>query len=207
MTVAELDKDLWTDNVEAFGRYMPEIAQLLSRHVPETRLIDNPDGSHDIEFRGQRLYDIAGDGTTGPELAKKTVEQLRGTQRGRLLITPLDRRSLDDTSLLYTTGLLQQGVDDGVTFLENPADDGAYHLIVMGFGLGYHLKELVELCQPFSICIVEPNLDFLFHSLATFEWRPILERCATWRQSVTIIRSAVAEDISRLVRNHCRSAK
>src|SRR5579862_1303597 len=206
MAVAELANDLWADNLAAFGRYMPEIAQLLSHHVPVSRLVDNPDGSHDIEFRGKRLYDVAGDGTTGPELARRAVDALRGNNRQRLLLAPLDRRSLDETTLLYVAQLLKRGVDEGVTFLESPGVDTSYHLMVMGMGLGYHLTELMEMAQPFSICIIEPNLDFLFHSLTVYDWRPLLARRAEWPSAVSIFTAGKAEDMSRMMRMHCRHA-
>jgi len=206
MTVAEMSSDLWADNLAAIGQYMPELLVSLRDYVPLSRLVDNPDGSHDVEFRGQRLYDVAGDGATGPELARRTVDELRGTRRGRLMINPLDKKSLDQTTLLYVSRLLKHGIDHGVTFLEMPGDDGAYHLIVMGMGLGYHLTELIELCKPFSICIVEPNLDFLFHSLAVFDWRPLLERRAVWPSAVSVITSGRAEDIAQMIRVHCRNA-
>jgi uncharacterized Rossmann fold enzyme len=206
MAVVDVAGDLWADNLAAFGRYMPEMLPRLTNYVPLSRLVDNPDGSHDVEFRGQRLYDIAGDGTTGPELARRAVDALRGTGRGRLLINPLDRKSLDQTTLVYTSRLLKKGVDDGISFLEMPNGDDSYHLVVMGMGLGYHLTELIGLCQPFSICIVEPNLDFLFHSLSVFDWRPLLERRGAWPSAVTILTSDKSEEISRLVRIHCRNA-
>jgi len=206
MDVAEAANDLWAENLAAFGRHMPELLGVLSKHVPLSRLVDNPDGSHDVEFRGQLLYDVAGNGTTGPQLARQAVEALRGTNRCRLLINPLDRKSLDATTLVYVSQLLKSGVDQGGAFLESPTEDTAYHLIVMGMGLGYHLAELMDLCKPLSICIVEPNPDFLFHSLALYDWRPLLERRAEWPASVSIFTADKADDMARLARIHCRHA-
>jgi hypothetical protein len=202
MTVAESDRR--AENLAAFERYMPEVYAVLHRHVPETRLVENPDGSHDIEFRNQRLYDVAGDGTTGPQLAKRAAEALKGSSKQRLLMIPLDRRTLDETSSQFVAQLLKKGVDDGATFLELPNDDGAYHLIVMGMGLGYHLAEYMALCRPYSICIVEPNVDFLYHSLSTFDWRPLLERRAEWPTSVTVLQTSQADVLARQMRFHCR---
>ena len=206
MAVAEITEDLWAKNIAAFARYMPEMLDIVNKHVPLSRLIENPDGSHDIEFRGKRLYDIEGDGTTGPQLAARAVEALRGTNRGRLLLSPLDRKSLDATTLIYVSLLLKEGVDQGVSFLESPAEDGAYHLMVMGMGLGYHLASVMELCQPFSICIIEPNVDFLFHSLAVFDWATLLARRADWPKSLTIVTNTMADSMARLMRAHCRHA-
>ncbi len=204
MMIAELASDRRADNLDAFARYMPELHKLLRNHVPQSRLVDNPDGSHDIEFRRQCLYDVAGDGTTGPELARKMAEALRDSGRRRLYVSPLDSKNLDKTSEGFVANLLKEGVNDGVQFLEAPKDNGAYHLIALGMGLGYHLAEAIALAEPFSICIVEPNIDFLYHSLATFDWRTLLERRAAWPQSVSILGADRADELAREMRTHCR---
>jgi len=206
MLVAEMDSGLLADNLAAFGRYMPALFAVLDKHVPQTKLVTNPDGSRDVEFRGQRLYDARNDGTTGPDLARRLAESLRGTTSSRMLIQPMDTKIIDATTNVFVQRLLRQGVEDGVAFLEQPIGDGAYHLIVMGLGLGYHLDELVKLAEPYAICIVEPNLDFLYHSLSTFDWRPILERRSAWPQAVSILTADNAEEIAWRVRMHCRSA-
>ncbi len=206
MTVIDVASDLVEGNLAAFGRHLPELCRQLRAHVPQSRLVENPDGSHDIEFRGQRLYDIAGEGATGPELARQAVERMRGTSRNRLLIHPLDSKSIDATTDVFVRNMLKQGIDSGAVFLEHPIGDSAYHLVVMGLGLGYHLAAFIDLCQPFSICIVEPNLDFLFHSLSVLDWRPILERRAAWPQAVSILLGGSAEELSRQMRAHCRNA-
>jgi len=206
MTLVEMDSDLLADNLAAFGRYMPDLFAALDKHSPQTRLVRCADGSYDVEFRGQRLYDRRNDGTTGPEQARRQAEQLRGTVGGRLLIQPMDSKIIDATSDVFVNRMLRQGVEEGVTFLEKPAGDGAYHLIMMGLGLGYHLEELIKLCQPYSICIIEPNRDFLYHSLSTFDWRPILERRAAWPQSVSILAAEGADEMAWRARMHCRYA-
>lgn len=206
MVVAEAESDMRADNLAAFARYLPGIAKLLDGHVPQTRLVDNPDGSFDVEFRGQRLYDVAGDGTSPLDVARTDVDAARKTFQGRLLVSPLSSKSLDNTTSVYVTKLLKKGVDRGITFLEVPNDDGAYHLMVMGLGLGYHLTELLTYCKPFSICIVEPNLDFLYHSLSTFDWASLLERRKEWPSAVSVLRAENAEDLSRAMRAHCRNA-
>ncbi len=174
--------------------------------MPETRLVENPDGSRDVEFRGQYLYDLAGDGTTGLDLARRDIQGLRGTGRQRLYLGPLSSKNIDHTTATYLTEMLKKGVDEDITFLKTPNDDGTYHLIVMGMGLGYHLAELLTLSEPFSICIVEPNFDFLYHSLETFDWKSLLQRREEWPSSVSILQSERADEIARIARAHCRNA-
>lgn len=206
MTVAAIDSDRRVDNLAAFERFMPNLFAVLRNHVPQTQLVECADGSHDIEFRGQRLYDVKGDGTTGPMLARQFVDSLRGNPRSRLLINPLDRKNLDNTTAIYVSRMLKRGVDDGIVFLESPNDDGAYHLLMVGMGLGYHLTELIEFCRPFSVCVIEPNIDFLYHSLATFDWKSLLQRRAEWPVSVTVLNEGDAEFYARSMRAHCRHA-
>ena len=206
MTVAVVDSDKRADNLAAFERYIPHLFVKLSNHVPQTQLVECADGSFDIEFRGQRLYDGAVTGVTGLSLARQLVDSLRGSPRGRLLIHPLDRKNLDNTTAVYVSRMLRRGVDEGINFLEAPNEDGAYHLLMVGMGLGYHLTELIEFCQPFSICVVEPNIDFLYHSLTTFDWKSLLERRDEWPVSVTVLSQGDAEFYARSMRAHCRHA-
>ncbi len=207
MMVAEADSSaMRASNLAAFAKYIPALFKRLQNHVPETRLVENPDGSRDIEFRGQCLYDVAGDGTTGPDLARREIEALKGSHRHRVYLAPLSSKNTDHNSSLHVAEMLKKGVEDGITFLQVPNTDGAYHLVVLGLGLGYHLDELVKLTEPFSICIVEPNIDFLYHSLETFDWRSLLERMSVSPQSVSLILAAKADEIARAVRGHCRHA-
>ncbi|HEY1720441.1 MAG TPA: 6-hydroxymethylpterin diphosphokinase MptE-like protein [Magnetospirillaceae bacterium] len=206
MTVVAVESDMRAENMAAFERFLPAYAELLREYVPQTRLVENLDGSCDVEFRGQCLYDTAGDGTTGPDLARRMIDELKTSPRGRIFATPFGSSSLDQTTSVYITQLLKQGVDDGVTFLRVPNGHEAYHLIVMGMGLGYHLAEALKFCEPFSICIVEPNLDFLYHSLSTFDWVSLLERRKEWPWSVSLLQSDNAAEMSERMRGHCRNA-
>ncbi len=200
------DKTLFAANMRAFALYMPEQYEVLKSYRAQTELVRNPDGSCDIDFRGQRLYDTQGTGITGPELARREIDKMRGTGRHRLFLAPLSGRTLDDHAGLHLGRMLKRGVDAGLQFNSSPTVDDAYHLIVFGLGLGYHLERLIALTRPQSICIVEPNLDFLHHSLFTFDWTPVLMRRHEWSHSVSIIGDNPAGEMARKVRWHCRNA-
>lgn len=206
MSVAEIESDLVPANLAAFAQYMPDLFEKLRTHVPQTSLVRSHDGSYDVEFRGQRLYDTDGTGVSGRERAAQMMELYRGSYRDRISIKALDGATADVPTTEYLARLLKAGLAEGITFLERANTDEAYHLVVFGLGLGYHLEALIELVTPQSICIVEPNLDFLYHSLAVLDWRPILARRATWAPAVTIVLETTVEQMAYKARMHCRHA-
>jgi hypothetical protein len=201
MSVAEIDGDLLSKNLSAFAQYMPEIYAQLSRHTPQSELVTREDGCKDIEFHGQALY-----GGNGAEMARAMVDTYRGTVRDRMLLSPMRSANIDPTTSQFLTSMLKAGVDDDFSFLERPNTDDAYHLVVFGLGLGYHLVEFIELTKPRSICIVEPTFDFIYHSLAVIDWQPILEMRRGWAASVSILTGSTVEEMSFRARQHCRMA-
>jgi len=166
----DIDKDLVARNIQAFRDAMPELAALLEAHRPQSRLVRNAAGDWDVEFRGEFLY--------GPEGRKRVEQQVEAgaiAPEKRIVVSPLSSANVDLVTERFLYQTLKRATDAGISFLRYPETPEAFHLVSFGLGLGYHLPGLMEQVKPASIIIVEPNLDFLHHSLAVMDWRPYME--------------------------------
>lgn len=198
MSDDHINTDLVARNLTAFARYVsPDLSRRLQDHVPLSNLVRNEDGDWDIEFRGELLY-----GTGGRAKAAGMADELRGTGKRRFHISPFGSNCLDRAAGDYLYHLMKRATEDGITFQDKPTLEEGYHLVSFGFGLGYHLPNLLELTKCRALCIVEPNLDFLYHSLAVFDWTPLLERNIGWPSVGFVVDNVL---IAEKVRNFCRS--
>jgi hypothetical protein len=118
-------------------------------------------------------------------------------------MTPLASNNQDRAEADFIFHLLKSATEQGIEFAEHPASEEGYHLVSFGLGLGYHLPKLVEMTQCGSLCIVEPNLDFLHHSLGVMDWESLLSKNAEWH-TVSII--CDEDQMASRVREHCRAS-
>lgn len=49
--------------------------------------------------------------------------------------------------------------------------------IINGCGLGYHIPEIIESMDIYTLCICDPNKDSFYASLHTIDWEPIINYC------------------------------
>jgi hypothetical protein len=197
--VAELDPEFREKNLAAFRKWAPEIASQLERHTPASRLVRNTDGDWDVEFRGNFLY--------GPGGRARVVEQaLRpgNPETQRIILSPLSASSVDAAAGRFLYRSLKRATDSGLQFTHYPSSPGAYHLVCFGLGLGYHLQPLIEQVKPVSICIVEPNPDFLYHSLSVMDWEPILAFREESPLRLTIVTQSEPGIMAKAARQHVR---
>ncbi len=196
---SEPDRALFERNVRAFQRYLhPSIGQQILDHKPVSKLERNEDGDWDVSFRGEWLY-----GKGGKAKAEEMAERYRGQIGQRFKLTPPASCNLDRAAGEFIFHLLKNATEVGIEFTQHPASEEGYHLVSFGLGLGYHLPKLIEMTKCESICIVEPNLDFLHHSLWVMDWEPLLKRNVGWPSVVVIMQEASMGD---RVREHCRAS-
>lgn len=195
----KVDVGLFERNVRAMSKYVhPAIAKRIIEHKPVSQLALNDDGDWDVDFRGQFLY-----GVGGKVKAEGMAERYRGQVGQRFKMAPLASNNLDHAAGEFIFNLLKHATAEGLEFAQYPTSEEGYHLISFGLGLGYHLPKLIDMTKCESVCIVEPNLDFLYHSLGVMEWEPLLSKNADW-PSVYIV---IDEDgMADRVREHCRAA-
>ena len=196
---AEFDAEFVARNIQAFIDLMPEIGNKLAGYQPQSKLVRNSSGDLDIDFRGDLLY-----GPGGKARVEAQAESTAFAFDGRILLSPLSGWHVDLIAKRFLTRVLRRSVDAGLEFLHIPAGTEGFNLVCFGLGLGYHLPVLMEQVKPACICIVEPNLDFLFHSLATIDWRPILETRKDNPYRFNIVLGDNPSDIAKSLRSYLR---
>lgn len=166
-------EDLFEQNLDFFKEINPVLAERLASHEALSTLVFDDDGEPDVVFQGMKLY--------GKGAQKYSSQQLEAFWRSPGVIK-LARESIietDSEANKLLEGLVQFADDNAITFSEERTTRTAFHLIVFGVGLGHHLKPLLDDVQPRNFILVEPNFEFLYQSLYTFDWngsiRPIIE--------------------------------
>ncbi|MBL6945316.1 MAG: motility associated factor glycosyltransferase family protein [Rhodospirillales bacterium] len=163
--------DFFEKNLRAFETEVPSIFEALSKiGEPHSRLIYDDNGEPDIEFQGTRLYE-----TGSKSYAEKQVaEYFR--QPLRISFTPPESTNLDSVAGRFTYRIMKKAVESGMEFSSLPTDRESFYLIVYGIGLGGHIKALTEETNCKGLILVEPNLEFIYHSLFTFDWVALFEK-------------------------------
>jgi hypothetical protein len=166
-------EDLFKQNLDFFKELNPVLAERLAAHEALSTLVLDDDGEPDVVFQGMKLY--------GKGAQKFAAEQIEAFWQSPGVIK-LARESVivtDSEATKLLNGLVQFADDNAITFSEERTTRTAFHLIVFGAGLGQHIKSLLEDVQPRNLILVEPNFEFLYQSLFTFDWngviRPIIE--------------------------------
>ena len=85
-----------------------------------------------------------------------------------------------------------------------PSYHGSY-LVVLGVGLGFHLKKLISETNVRHVFLVEPTPEFLRHSLASIDWEYILTdgeaRGITFSLSISSRPDRIVTEIQRMFIN------
>ena len=197
MTDSQIDVALVERNFAAFEKYAGRgYLVSLRDHKPVSKLVRNEDGDWDVEFRGELLYGPGGR-ARAEGMAKHYSNSNTRFKLGALTTSNLDRGAGD-----FVFHLLKRATEGGITFNQSPTTEEGFHLISFGLGLGYHLPNLIEMTQCECLCIVEPNMDFLYHSMAVMDWTPLLERNQGWPfVSMITEKGLMAELVRSQVRN------
>lgn len=162
---------LFKRNLAAFERKFKTIHGLLaSFQKTHSTLVDDGKGDVDIEFRGERFY-----GTGAKRHAERQVDEFL-EDPVRVRISPPRTSSLDDIAGPFTYKILRRADDEGIDFAVQPVKSECFCLIVFGVGLGAHIEPLVERTKCRVLFLVEPNVEFLYHSLFVTDWEALFKR-------------------------------
>lgn len=91
----------------------------------------------------------------------------------RVSFTPSDDKIFQQTPYLQTIN--NRFVDEfkkAQPNINNPVSV----LMVAGCGLGYHIPKLIELADPYTLCIFDPHKDSFYACLHTIDWEPIIKK-------------------------------
>ena len=156
--------ELFESNLSFFKEIQPPLYERLSEHEPLASLVFDDDDDPDVEFQGMRLYGMG---------AKRHAELQckKFWQNPEVVSTaPITSNSVDTEAgqVLYNT--LKFAQDNNITFNEKRTTHTAFHLVILGVGLGQHIVSLLEETRARNVIIVEPNFEFLYQSMYVFDW-------------------------------------
>ncbi len=172
---APINPELFERNMAVLKRMAPDLYGRLSQiDRPQSKLISHPGGGYDVEMGGARLY-----GGDHRKAARRKIEQFFRMPEGtvRIQISPPDSQNLDEHSNRPIYRLLKRATEDyGMAFAVQRTTRESFHLVVLGIGLAAHIPALVQRTKCRHMLIVEPNFEFLHHSLRVFDWGKFLRR-------------------------------
>jgi hypothetical protein len=166
-----LDHDFFQKNLAVIEKISPYLHYKLSQ-ITETHseLTFNENGSPDIIFRGQKLYNCD-DLTNHLETQIETYLK----NRRRIFLDPPQSENLDDASADFTFNVVQRSIKEGVTFATDMIGNDTFTMISFGLGLGRHILPLSKKTNVMGLTIIEPNIEFFYHSLFVTDWEKIFE--------------------------------
>ncbi len=162
-------------NIEAFQKYMPEIAQFFEHYKPEKSLefFCAPGGAPNLIWidSKQVLYNCL----DPVQLCQKQVELLLSNQRFVQVhynneydpFGQIHHRYMNESVNVLKKYQLKEGT---------PLLSGSVPCCMLfGLGLGYVLEQLYSRIEIANLIVVEPDNDMFFASLHAFDWAPLLD--------------------------------
>ena len=198
-----INPEMFARNMAAFKRLLPSLHERLAR-ISETQstLVANPGGGFDVELGGTRLYD-----GNHRLLARRRVKSFFTIpqERVRVGLSPPDTRKLDSHANKPVYNMLKRATEDyGIVFTEKNNTTECYHLVVLGVGLAEHIPLLVKRTRCKHLILAEPNVEFLYHSLHTFDWDRFFAGFLQGRQFVNFVSDLTPAAISSTIRGMIR---
>ena len=172
MVQRSIDDPLFTKNMSYLRQTFPDVSEALSIcQFDPRRLLAVGDDWDLLLDDASPLY-----GCGSREHAHAQAEAFwADVEPHRLTYPPSTHISIDKVANEIVTGCLRQAVDAGVQFFERRCDNSAANAVVFGVGLGQHLMTIVNRSECESIVLIEPNVEFFFYSLFTFDWSVFVE--------------------------------
>lgn len=205
MTVSPAIKnDFFEQNLEVFEREAPWLyEQLREIEEPHSRMVFENGESSDIEFQGTRLY-----GAEYKEHAERQVADY-WERPFRMNFIPPQSSTLDEIGGRFTFRLMSEAVEKGMAFSKVPLGRESFFLIIFGIGLGAHIEPMIKESNCKGLVLVEPNIEFIYHSLFTFDWKALFEYFEDPEKyllvSVGTDYKRIAHNIRNFVRGKCPS--
>ncbi|MGQ0662580.1 MAG: motility associated factor glycosyltransferase family protein [Pseudomonadota bacterium] len=175
---------------DAFAGRFPELAAKLADPPAVSKPVVEDGAVVDIDLGAGRLY--RGDGRKSAALQvaaflERPLQFFVSDLRGVNAASPVSRRLIR----FMTEDLAQRGIGA----LNAKPDHGGAYLVVLGLGLGFHLRDLMKGTKAKYVIIVEPHDEFLRHSLAAIDWAELLDEAEADGREVHFVSSKNADDI------------
>ncbi|QUI70387.1 6-hydroxymethylpterin diphosphokinase MptE-like protein [Pseudoalteromonas sp. M8] len=187
---------LYEKNLIAFKKYLPEIYEKFVNFLPK--------GEFELFIEDNGDANIVDYATKVPMYSKTPAKQVN-SQVSNALESPIFSKISYDylekmenkydflhVELLKKAGKVYSKAQKELT--ENRVIDGKVpSVVIFGIGLGYHLENILKNVPSTYINLFEPEEDYFYASLFTFDWSNYLE-CINEAGSFLYISIGVSED-------------
>lgn len=181
-------------NLDAIAGMVPEIGESLRAYEPASPLIFDDDGQPDVLAGGSLVYNGRYHRHVSEQMEIFRASQRRFEQHRR------DAGEYDDEHVNRFLGKFQTGAKArGFGFAENSVRDESYFLTIFGIGLGGQIDELVETTKCQTIIIAEAGLEFIYHSLETYDWHALIAQLEARGGSIMFAFGATPPELSSRV--------
>lgn len=160
---------LFERNMEAFRSTNPGLYQRLKEHHPVSELVTKENGEKSIQYKDFDLY------PEGADTSAQTQTDTFKAHSQRLHLATITSAGLDGHTAWFKRALEKRFEESGFRFTRLPFRDNAYFAIVLGLGLGRHIEPIVDRTGCRVLAIVEPNMDFIYHSLFVHDWCKLMD--------------------------------
>jgi hypothetical protein len=133
----------------------------------------------DIDLGAGRLYN-----RPAREFAREQVASWHA-RPDRVVVNRPDPETLVDLATQSMCETLSRQA--GETLLPVPPADETGLLVVIGVGLGEHIRELVNAVSPRHLVLIEPISEFALHSLHALDWASLVGDCKSRGTTVDLI--------------------
>ena len=156
-------------NMAALKEKVPGVYARLKDHKPISELLHLSDGEMNVSFDGENIFERGAVADAKHQLANFTQYSTR-------LTLNVSKEGMDPHAEPPYTRVLDRIEKSGLKLAENPIHNESYFLIIYGIGLAQHIEHLVDMTKCRSLALIEPNIDFLYHSCFVFDWASLVER-------------------------------
>jgi len=198
----EINHGRFRRNLRAWASRFKLLAKELEAiKTTHSYLVTNDDGDFDIAFRDDKMF-----GGGSKKWAKERIKDFHlreGTQR--LLASHIDSSNLDDVANETIYKILDIAIHEhGIKFTQIPVNEECYHMVVMGVGLGDHIPLISKATNCQNLILVEPNLEFLYLSLFTFDWVKLFDEFDGINKKLWFISAKTSVEITLTLRDRLR---
>ena len=181
---SEPDEELHKRNIEFLVQAAPA-CRGLKNYEPGAELQFLGNGEPTVVYGGMSLY-----GEKGAQTYTDRQYEDFWKSPHRILLTPPDGLGLDEYSKKFIQRILRGAAEENVQIFKNIPNRRADHVVVWGVGLATHLERLLEDTNCHNMLLVEPNLEFLYHSTFVFDWEALFKKAKAQRCTLRILPSA-----------------
>ncbi len=192
---------LFERNLAAFKEHAPHLyGRLASTESFVSALVVDAGGKVDIGFQGKGFFD--GDAEA---FAERQVEAYLANPERQPIGQP-NPEVLEGACGDMCLALTKRMAEEGIAFDPANLPRESHVLVVFGIGLGLHVAPVMEFCQARIVLLIEPNLEFLHHSLHVTEWHVLFEQAEERGAKLCFVveqsSDAIASEGRNLLRTH-----